>query len=148
MIANRSGVSLGLVPLTAVGCGQDRPHSVGYSSFQGLLPGAVTGADFDAAVAPAEGVLAVTAYGSGSCPTVPVKVRVSSPHVIKVEMNGDYKGACTADLGPTTTLIKLDRSSLNFDSDLRVQYSGAGTGSTRPRTLTSVPTASTPLGRG
>ena len=67
-------------------------------------------------------------------------VQLSGPHLIKVEMNGRYSGACTADSGPTTTLIKLDLSSLTVDGELRVQYTGAGSGRIRPRILSAIPT--------
>jgi len=136
-----------MVLITTVGCGQERPHSVGYSAFKGLLPG-YSGTGFDAALVPTRDVVAVTAYGSGTCPTVPVSVHISGAHLIKVEMDGSYSGACTADAAPTTTLIKLDLSSLSVDDGLRVQYSGAGSGRIRPRILTTVPTKSTPYRSG
>ena len=129
------------------GCGSARPHSVGYLSFKGLLPGAVSGSPFDVAIEASGAVMAVTVYGSGSCPGVPVAVHVFGPHLITVRMSADYRGGCTDDLGPTTTLVNL-ATAVTVDDALRVQYSGLGRGEVRPRQLTSMPTTATPLGTG
>jgi hypothetical protein len=51
----------------------------------------------------------VTAWGSGSCPTVPVAIDVDPPPnaVITLVLSDKYEGVCTSDLGPYTSLVRL-----------------------------------------
>jgi hypothetical protein len=54
-----------------------------------------------------DGRLEITTWGSGSCPGVPTRVRVRGQHAVEVTISADYSGACTADLGPTTSVIEV-----------------------------------------
>lgn len=71
----------------------------------------------DATGAPAPGIawvnngqyLAVTTYGSSSCPDGPESIRVVADQEIEVGLGGLFPDSdvCTADLGPYVTVVKL-----------------------------------------
>lgn len=53
----------------------------------------------------------VVTWGSGSCPNIPRSVTARSPRLVVIrtfELGGD--GACTADLAPTTSVVRLPSS--------------------------------------
>lgn len=56
-----------------------------------------------------DGRLAVVVAGSSGCPTEPVEARARDPHHLVVVVRPDEPsgGACTADLSPTTSIIRL-----------------------------------------
>jgi hypothetical protein len=53
----------------------------------------------------------VTTFGSSSCPRLPTSVKASRPHRVTVKTAQRYlhksDTSCTADLGPTTSTIRL-----------------------------------------
>lgn len=52
----------------------------------------------------------MTLWGSGSCPTVPTAVSTDAPaNRITLTISDAYEDACTADLGPYTSIVKLDK---------------------------------------
>lgn len=56
--------------------------------------------------------LAVITYGSGSCPDGPQSIRVIAGQVVEVRLGQVFPGsdACTADLRPYVTVVKLPAS--------------------------------------
>jgi hypothetical protein len=62
---------------------------------------------------------ALTAYGSGSCPSKPVKLTVVSDTHVVLKMK-EYQGACTADLAAYTTAFKVPA---NVSRTKTVQFS-------------------------
>lgn len=53
--------------------------------------------------------LAVTTYGSSSCPAGPQRIDVVADQEIEVRLGGVFpdRNVCTADLGPYVTVVKL-----------------------------------------
>jgi hypothetical protein len=70
--------------------------------------------------------LALTFWGSGSCPAVPVSLRIISPTVLSVALDS-RTGICTADMAPTTSIIALDPKKVNLGGDLTVRISPVAT---------------------
>jgi hypothetical protein len=115
-------LAAGLLPAVAVagavaatgvaGCssGTDGPKSIAVTHYRGLPPRAVP-----TLPPPPSGVSAtwrggrlhITTWGSGSCPAVPTRARARGAHAVEVTISADYGGVCTADLGPTTSVIEV-----------------------------------------
>jgi hypothetical protein len=75
------------------------------------------------------GRLAVTLWGSGSCPTLARRVLVQHSDAVVVIANADYRAAaqlnhgdviCSADSSPTRSVIALPLDRLQLDHGLRV----------------------------
>lgn len=69
-------------------------------------PGAVLGQEPTAVVMMDEGTIHVTAMGSSSCPAVPIDVAIVDEVVVGT-VDADSDGPCTADYGPTTSVIAI-----------------------------------------
>lgn len=65
-----------------------------------------------------DGQLSLTLWGSSSCPPVVTAVEVVNAHAIRAIVRGTEDRTCTADYGPTTSVLRLDR--VDVTSDLRV----------------------------
>lgn len=92
-------------------CGGDgRPESIAVSASPGVWPGTTTTPGQPSARWVERGkTFAVTLWGSGTCPPVPTRVQADpAAGQIIVTISEDYKGACTADLGPYTSVVRLD----------------------------------------
>jgi hypothetical protein len=65
--------------------------------------------------------LAITLWGSGSCPTLPTSLVVLSPNRVRIVASDDWRNAtCTADLSPTTSVVVLPRPAVDVTSPLTV----------------------------
>lgn len=74
--------------------------------YRGGPPGPGDGMESSALVMMDEGTIHVTTMGSSSCPSVPVDLVVVDGDIV-VTVDSDSEGACTADLGPTTSVVEL-----------------------------------------
>lgn len=70
----------------------------------------------------------LTAYGSSSCPPIPEAIEVASPTRITMHLKR-YSGACTADLGATTSEFELP-STVSRRQTVRVTLQAGGTTAT------------------
>ena len=77
----------------------------------------------------------VTTWGSGSCPVLPTSVRAHGAHEVRIKTaelflrEGDH--ACTSDLGPTTSTVKLP-ADIDDTAVLTVSIDGTATHLVRP----------------
>ena len=92
------------------------PTSLVVRTYQGLPPDVAPGA-FDHLPHNAMGwpkpgtdLLVVITWGSGTCPLVPVGLDVRNRHAVLVHITQRTApgGACTMDLGPTTSEVRVD----------------------------------------
>lgn len=78
-------------------------------------------------VTPVANGLAVTTYGSSSCPTVPVEMEVRERSIVELwlhpRMDGD---GCTEDISPTTSIVAFDVSALDSCDSVEVRLSQYG----------------------
>ena len=74
--------------------------------YRGGPPGARGGDEASAVVMMDEGTIHVTTMGSSSCPAVPIDVSVLDG-VVVVTVGIESDGPCTADYGPTTSVIAV-----------------------------------------
>jgi hypothetical protein len=123
------------LPLAGCESGPGEPKTVAVTTYHGLPSGMQpptppTMPDAVAVLQPGDR-LALTFWGSGSCPTLPVAVDVVSRHEVHVTVADPHSGACTADYGPTTSVVQLDGTRVDTTTDLVVSLSGRpGPGST------------------
>jgi hypothetical protein len=68
--------------------------------------------------------LALTTWGSGSCPTVPVALAVVNRHEVRVTLSNAYSGNCTTDYSANTSVLQLDPARVDTATDLRVTLDG------------------------
>jgi hypothetical protein len=70
----------------------------------------------------------VVAWGSGSCPHLPTTVYADRHNdvIVKTEEQSFGANACTADLGPTTSTVKLP-TGVDLTKRLRVEIDGIAT---------------------
>lgn len=135
---------LGLV-LVLAACSQEAPASLGYATVKAKIDGTPAGRFVDVAVVPAERTLLVMTTGSGSCPSVPVRLDVRSPSAVDVELDGRYPGACTGDASATTTLVRLP-ADVDVSRVLTVTLrEGDVTTVLEARTVTELPTGTRPV---
>lgn len=133
----RAGAAAGLLCLPLAGCsagadqpggGGDRPRSVAVTSYRGLpsgvAPPSLPALPSAVAVLQPGDRLALTFWGSSSCPAVPVGTEVVSRHEVRVAVDNHYSGACTADYGPTTSVVQLDGARVDTSSALTVTLAG------------------------
>lgn len=75
---------------------------------KGMRPAAKMAEPVAAIMAP--GRLALATWGSSTCPSLPVRAKVTRPDTLRVDVRMEAgKGqVCTMDLGPTTTRIGVD----------------------------------------
>jgi hypothetical protein len=108
-------VTLALTAVVACGpvaCagGETRPKSIAATTYSGLPSDAPTPTSPSSAVAVWTGdTLELTLWGSGSCPAVPVAMKTPGPATVEITISTDYGGgaACTTDLSPTTSVLRL-----------------------------------------
>jgi hypothetical protein len=69
----------------------------------------------------ASGRVALTTWGSSSCPEVPISARVGGTGALRVVvgMDGSPQRVCTADMGPSTTRLAVDPA-LTEDGEVEV----------------------------
>ena len=117
----KTGVMASALCLTALGCADDVevsgggwPKSIAVTASPGAPAGASLGrVDVEPGAATARWVkagetFAVTIWGSGSCPAVPVEVRADpAGGVVTLGVSDSYEGACTSDLGPYTSVVRM-----------------------------------------
>lgn len=117
---NGLGLAVGLVACSSHAPQPTPPHSIAVGHYRGVPPSAVTPSAVptpqEPPGVPAGGVAAawrngrleLAIWGSGSCPAVPTGVKARGQHAIEVTISEDYgNGPCTADLGPTTSIIDV-----------------------------------------
>lgn len=80
--------------------------------YRGAPPGAGNGMESTALVMMGEGTIHVTTMGSSTCPSVPVDMTIVDGDIV-VTVDTDSEGACTADLGPTTSVVELPHEFLD-----------------------------------
>jgi hypothetical protein len=111
------GVSL-LLPLllSALGCAPSEPRFAG-------VPEGRSGPGLEAVQAEqlADGRLAVTLFGSGSCPHLAKRVRVLASDSVLVLAPMMARQACTLDIKPTRSVIGLPVDRLQLDDGLLVR---------------------------
>lgn len=137
-----------LVALTlATACTAEDSKSIGYAFVGSKIDGTPPGRFLDVATVPAERTLLVMTTGSGSCPTVPVRLEVRAPTEVEVRLEGRYNGACTDDLGPTTTLVRLpDEVDLTRPLTVILRDSDRDTESSlKARTVKALPAGTRPV---
>jgi len=104
------------------------PRSIAVEQVRGGPRGEFDPVDIDQAPVLAaidtRGRLALTLWGSSSCPTVPVAIEFLGRHEVRVTLSDDYLGMCTADYGPTTSFVALDPAVVDVTADLLVRLSG------------------------
>lgn len=111
---NRMAIAVLILALGPVvgGCGpaSKRPESIAATSYPGLPSGAPDQSVRSGATLAVwmDGRLALTTWGSGSCPAVPVALTAPDADTVDITLSADYgASACTADLGPTTSVLEL-----------------------------------------
>lgn len=125
-------VAVAAVVVTAVYVSRPSVSSAVVRHYRGLPPGVhtTTCGPVSRAQTPcvrwagADAIYVVT-WGSGSCPRIPRSVSADRPGLVVIrtfELGGD--GACTADLGPTTSVVRLPSL---VDSSLAVAVRVDGT---------------------
>jgi hypothetical protein len=127
----RTGLLAAVLCLPLAGCGSGSgsgvPTSVAVTTYPGLpsgvRPPALPTLPTAIAVLQPGDRLALTFWGSGSCPTLPVAVDVVSRHEIRVTVDDTPSGACTADFRPTTSVVQLDGTRVDTTTDLVVNLS-------------------------
>lgn len=72
------------------------------------------------AVLVTEDRLALTLWGSSSCPTVPTGSDIVDRHTVRISVRTIGGPQCTADLAPTTSEIALDPAEVDTASSLGV----------------------------
>jgi hypothetical protein len=111
---NRVAIPILVLALAAaaVGCGSvsRRPPSIAATSYPGVPSGAPDESVRRGATLAVwtDGQLALTTWGSGSCPAVPVALTALDASTVEITVSADYGASpCTADLSPTTSVIDL-----------------------------------------
>jgi hypothetical protein len=132
--------------LLVAACSREDSQSIGYAVGPGPIPGAPAGRFVDVAVVPQERTLLVMTTGSGSCPDVPVAMTATSSTELRVEVEGYYSGVCTADAGPTTTLVRLP-ADVDPAAPLTVvvEQEGAAPARFTARAVAALPTGTRPV---
>lgn len=101
-----------VVTCTLVACGSSttapgwfvREYLGGPSS---LSPNAPNPTFTDTAVWGTSGQVDIVTFGSSGCPKLPIRLDATAPNMFTVTLsNGEPGGACTADLAPTTSVIR------------------------------------------
>lgn len=123
-----SGPVVGAVLVGAISACASGPHTIAATTYRGLPAGhAVLQAPAAGAIATlTNGRLALTFWGSGSCPTVPTGLHVVDPSTIELSLSRDYPHDCDADLGPSTSEVIVDGDKVVLDSHLVIRLTGAG----------------------
>jgi hypothetical protein len=67
----------------------------------------------------------LTVFGSGTCPPAPVRLAAAPPDAVEVRFSDDYRGGCSADIAPTTWVVKLP-ASVGAAATLTVRLRGDG----------------------
>lgn len=75
-------------------------------TYRGGPPGAGQGQDATAVVMMEDGTIHVTTMGSSSCPAVPIDLAIVDGDIV-ITVDANSKGPCTADFGPTTSVVEL-----------------------------------------
>ncbi len=114
----------GLLAAILGGCGGSGPDTIAERSYQGL-PDGVTPATLHGDASPIAIIehdhrLALTLWGSGSCPRLPVSLHVLNRHSLEITVGKTTSGVCTADLGPTTSVIKLDPAEVDIAAEILI----------------------------
>lgn len=92
------------------GCNSHQPRLVAITGSPGIGHGIKTKGEPAAAWVRRWNRIAITVFGSSSCPPVPTHVRVDvAQALITVTISDNYKGPCTADLAPYTSVIELHK---------------------------------------
>jgi hypothetical protein len=100
--------ALVVAAVAVTGCNSHQPKSVAITGSPGIGYGIRTKGEPAAAWVRRWNTIAVTVFGSSSCPPVPTHVRVDADQgLITVTISDNYKGPCTADLAPYTSVIEL-----------------------------------------
>ncbi len=116
-----------VVAVAVAGCGGSSTSgpaatkSIAIETYRGLPPGQHLAGLPDGqtvlAVRQGDNRLALTFWGSGSCPLVPVNLGVVNRKELRVTVGGALAGTghriCTADLGPTTSVVQLDPTTVS-----------------------------------
>lgn len=74
--------------------------------YRGGPPGAGEGQEPTAVVMMDDGTIHVTTMGSSSCPAVPIDLVIVDGDIV-ITVDADSDGPCTADYGPTTSVVEL-----------------------------------------
>ncbi len=106
------------------GCGGNGPDTIAERVYQGLpdgvTPATLHGNESSIAIIEHDHRLALTLWGSGSCPRLPVSLHALNRHSIEITVDKKTSGVCTADLGPTTSVIKLDPEEIDTASEVAI----------------------------
>lgn len=103
-------VALLLAAVSVPGCGHEDPKSIAVTGSPGIGHGITTKGEPAAAWVHHWSTIAITVFGSSSCPPVPTRVQADADRgIITVTISENYAGPCTADLAPYTSVIELHR---------------------------------------
>jgi hypothetical protein len=101
-------VALLLATFVVTGCRNNDPKSVAVPGSPGIGHGIKTKGEPAATWVRRWNTIAITVFGSSSCPPVPTRVQADAHQgLITVTISENYKGPCTADLAPYTSVIEL-----------------------------------------
>jgi hypothetical protein len=100
-----------LAVATVAGCGSHKtPHSIAVETYRGYPkadPPMKAGIREPTAVRIGSTRIALTFFGSGSCPPVPTSEKWISSTTLEVNVDDSYPGACTSDEAATTSVISV-----------------------------------------
>ena len=124
-------VTLTVLSGAAVGCaGSEPPHSVAVRTYRGF-PRIDHGSDRTPSVPRfvrlGSNRLALTFFGSSSCPPVPTATHWVSRTRLQVTVSASYPGACTADYAAITSVISIAPGRLP-SSTVTLQFLGDTSG--------------------
>jgi hypothetical protein len=119
---------VGALLLGAVSACSSGRHSIAAKTYRGFPVDrpAVAAPPAGAVATVSNGRLALTFWGSGSCPTVPTRLDVVDTGTIDVALSRTYDHDCDGDLGPTTSELRIDSRKVVLDSHLIIRLTGAG----------------------
>ena len=124
-------ITLTVLSGAAVGCaGSEPPHSIAARTYRGFprvdhASDQAPGVRWFVRLGPSR--LALTFFGSSSCPPVPTATHWVSRTRLQVTVSARYPGACTADYGSTTSVISFPPGRLP-SSTVTLQFLGDTSG--------------------
>jgi hypothetical protein len=93
------------------GCGtHGPPHSIAvqtYRGFPAVDPAFGPGVHEPTVIRMGTTRLAMTFFGSGSCPPVPISDKWINATTLQVDVDASYPGACTSDEAATTSVLSV-----------------------------------------
>lgn len=108
-VAGSSAATTGLPVIVPSADEPDGPKSIAVKQYRGTTPSPLPELPELVVSLRPDDRLAITTWGSSSCPTVPTQLKVRGRQHIQVSLSNAYKRMCTMDMAPTTSEIALPR---------------------------------------